>query len=525
MTFPWHSPRIRISFPVVLILISVLQVSCGIGQEINWYPDLNSATKAASAQNKLILLHFTADWCRPCKTLESFVFSNPAVQRSFASNVIAVKVDVEENPDLVQQYGVSKVPYDVALTTSGRVVSRRQSPIESSGYNKMLSGFQTIISSLASGKNPGAAQNLDELKKLMRNESPRFEGQTTSFVPDAPKHQAPVPSLESAELNRKSKVVNNPFIKTPPPSPQHVANAFHGSQKPESQPDSRTLAVVPSFIPNPVAAVDHNQFAPAKSEKLVLPVLARTPESDTGPATVNPTVSSSKKVTNQFAAKPVRTKPMVDKNQFALPPRTGLSKDSASEAPQKLARTQEKISNSFVNPGTANANGFQPPNSNPAPNSSASSMGTAAAKHESRSTERLQSVSQPQKPQLALQGKCPVTLLTESQWVDGDPRWGCVHRNRTYLFASDANLKRFQSDPDGFSPILAGFDPVVFHESGTLADGLEEHGVFMGKTDHQRVVLFSGPETRARFKKDPKKYLNTVRQAMQTSSDASSLMR
>jgi hypothetical protein len=55
-----------------------------------------------------------------------------------------------------------------------------------------------------------------------------------------------------------------------------------------------------------------------------------------------------------------------------------------------------------------------------------------------------------------------------------------------------------------------------------LTDGEEEYGVFMGKADHQRVVLFSTPETRAKFQKEPRKYLDTVRQAMKSSGGASS---
>ena len=73
---------------------------------------------------------------------------------------------------------------------------------------------------------------------------------------------------------------------------------------------------------------------------------------------------------------------------------------------------------------------------------------------------------------------------------------------------------------DAFSPILAGYDPVVFEETGRLVDGSEEYGVFMGKAPQQRIVLFASPETRARFQLEPRKYLQTVRQAMDKSSSA-----
>ena len=116
----------------------------------------------------------------------------------------------------------------------------------------------------------------------------------------------------------------------------------------------------------------------------------------------------------------------------------------------------------------------------------------------------------------ALHGKCPVTLMTESKWVDGDPQFGCVHRGRTYLFFSQQNLRTFQADPDKYSPLLAGYDPVIYHERGDLVEGLEVHGVFMGQLPNQRIVLFSSAETRAKFENGPntKNYIETVRQAM-----------
>ena len=83
-----------------------------------------------------------------------------------------------------------------------------------------------------------------------------------------------------------------------------------------------------------------------------------------------------------------------------------------------------------------------------------------------------------------------------------------------YIFSSAEKLKTFQANPDFFSPILAGYDPVVFHKEGRLINGLAEHGVFMGKAPDQRILLFRDAQTRAMFQAQPAAYMNTVRQAM-----------
>jgi protein disulfide-isomerase len=123
---------------------------------------------------------------------------------------------------------------------------------------------------------------------------------------------------------------------------------------------------------------------------------------------------------------------------------------------------------------------------------------------------------------IGLQGKCPVTLIREGRWLAGDKRWGCVHRDQTYLFASQENLSVFLTDPDAYSPLLAGFDPVVFDRSGKLVPGLEEHGVFMGKAPNLRVVLFSDKNNRREFELNPRKYILAIRKAMENSGGGSS---
>lgn len=582
--------RTLFSLTVAVLTLSLFEPSLGQAQEIKWYPDLQSATSVAAAENKLVLLHFTADWCRPCKTLESFVFQNRAVQRAFADNVIAVKIDVEEHPDLVQQYAVAKVPYDVALTATGRVVAKRKSPLNASSYHKMVSGYGAIIGNLATAQNPGLNQNLDEVNAFVRSEDVKFEGQTTSFTPNGPTHSSPRPSHESAELKRKSKFVSNPYTSKPNRKPQRVENAFVASP-PKSQDNatSNSFKVVPNVIRNPIPSVDDNQFLPANADALA----SSPPEdpqpkplADTKPVCIDgvcicdgesckiepgtednsfqPTMEAGEAQNQTFrpaentdlkhadlmtnkpstplsAAVPFAPKSTSEiNNEFvgsAHPPiesstepkqvATYEAKITVPEAPSETSKTENRarlILGQAVpmdsNVATIDSGSITSPSTHDTKQTSPASDKNFAQ------NELVQPIEPPtSEPQFALQGKCPVTLLTQSKWVDGDKQWGCIHRQRIYLFASEANLKRFQEDPDSFSPILAGYDPVVFHESGKLVDGLEEHGVFMGKSSHQRVVLFATAADREKFQKEPRKYLDTVRQAMQSNVENANLLR
>jgi protein disulfide-isomerase len=113
-----------------------------------------------------------------------------------------------------------------------------------------------------------------------------------------------------------------------------------------------------------------------------------------------------------------------------------------------------------------------------------------------------------------MDGFCPVTLVSLTKWVKGDPRWGVIHRGRTYLFASEAEQQRFRLDPDRYSPALSGYDPVRFAETRQLVDGRREFGVFFANT----YYLFSDETALVKFESQPQGYVQVVKQATATSA-------
>jgi YHS domain-containing protein len=113
---------------------------------------------------------------------------------------------------------------------------------------------------------------------------------------------------------------------------------------------------------------------------------------------------------------------------------------------------------------------------------------------------------------MALDGYCPVQLIEGQRWSAGDRRFGAVHRGRLYFFAGPTEQQRFMRDPDRYSPMLAGFDPVVWNESGQLVSGRREHGVF----HDNRVFLFATEDSIAKFERNPALYTQQIEQAMRT---------
>ena len=119
-------------------------------------------------------------------------------------------------------------------------------------------------------------------------------------------------------------------------------------------------------------------------------------------------------------------------------------------------------------------------------------------------------------PPLAFDGYCPVTLADQATWTKGDPRWGAVHRGRTYLFPNPAAQQRFLAAPDLYSPVLSGFDPVRYLEAGEMVEGKREHGVFY----RDRVYLFADEDSLQRFGSRPDFFIAATEQAAQRAAAA-----
>jgi YHS domain-containing protein len=121
---------------------------------------------------------------------------------------------------------------------------------------------------------------------------------------------------------------------------------------------------------------------------------------------------------------------------------------------------------------------------------------------------------------LALKGHCPVTLCRQQRWQKGDPRWGAVHRGRTYLFAGPDEQRRFLADPDLYSPVLSGIDPVRLAETGDIVEGRRQHGVVY----YEQIYLFDSEESLSKFWANPERYARRIRQAMEM-GDLGQLLR
>jgi thiol:disulfide interchange protein DsbD len=89
-----------------------------------WYNDFDAAISEAQKTNKQIFAVFSASWCPACQQLESETLVDERIKQKISQNYVAVKIDVDTNPELSSKYAIYSIPAIVFMTSNGEVIKK-----------------------------------------------------------------------------------------------------------------------------------------------------------------------------------------------------------------------------------------------------------------------------------------------------------------------------------------------------------------------------------------------------------------
>jgi thiol-disulfide isomerase/thioredoxin/YHS domain-containing protein len=109
------------------------------------------------------------------------------------------------------------------------------------------------------------------------------------------------------------------------------------------------------------------------------------------------------------------------------------------------------------------------------------------------------------KPLLGMEGFNPVSLFKQRKWQKGVLKFAARYKGIEYRLNSVQELREFLTTPERFAPQLLGCDPVILQETDRGRIGTTKHAAYFDG----RLYLFVNAQTRAKFKKQPLRYIRT----------------
>lgn len=87
-------------------------------------------------EEKLVLVDFWADWCGPCRAVAPLI---DALDERY-ENLVVGKINVDEEPELAEEYRVSSIP-TVMFFKDGVVVERMVGAHQEEDYQNIIEAY------------------------------------------------------------------------------------------------------------------------------------------------------------------------------------------------------------------------------------------------------------------------------------------------------------------------------------------------------------------------------------------------
>lgn len=113
---------------------------------------------------------------------------------------------------------------------------------------------------------------------------------------------------------------------------------------------------------------------------------------------------------------------------------------------------------------------------------------------------------------VALQGYCPVSMISRAVLIAGEESESLEFKGRRYVFSSKREREMFQANPDRFLPAENGSCVVTWAEEKRWSSGRIEYPALYG----EHVYLFSDEAHRQKFLLDPERYVDQEGRAYRT---------
>ncbi|MFO0554823.1 MAG: DUF255 domain-containing protein [Polyangiaceae bacterium] len=130
-----------------------------------WLPYEKASFDLAAKEGKLVLLDGAAEWCHWCHVMDETTYKDPEIGRILNERFVAIRVDIDEHPDMAERYGAWGWPATILLTADGRELGKLRGYVPAGELAPTLRQVVADASAATTpGPDPGAlAATVDDL--------------------------------------------------------------------------------------------------------------------------------------------------------------------------------------------------------------------------------------------------------------------------------------------------------------------------------------------------------------------------
>ncbi len=123
---------------VAVVMSGALRAVSGADSAIDWHTDVASALRDAKTENRPIMMFVTAKWCKYCHKMENTTFSNAAIAQKVQDRFVALVIDADEQPDLVEKFNIEGFPSTLFFGPDGKLRGRTDGYLSPPQANRWL---------------------------------------------------------------------------------------------------------------------------------------------------------------------------------------------------------------------------------------------------------------------------------------------------------------------------------------------------------------------------------------------------
>ena len=148
---------------VLTLLLLTAEMGAARAQTIRWFNNVNAASALAQKDNRPMVIEFWADWCAPCRVMDTETWPDPELAAAVGEKLVAVRINFDIQTDMVRRYGVEGLPHILFTNSYGTELMNHLGFLGAGDLTRVIHAL------------PADVSELNRLDRILKEDDDDFE--------------------------------------------------------------------------------------------------------------------------------------------------------------------------------------------------------------------------------------------------------------------------------------------------------------------------------------------------------------